>query len=320
MTFRFCLCLALLLGLTACGDLPEPFLGNPGGPMARRLVQPPAPRLVIPPPATALLTDAASRSFADDIAQALQDRAVAAFAQAPQKSDWRLVATAEAGGATVVPVFTLLDPQGKQRGTTRGPAVAAQAWEAAAPATLTRVAEEAAPRIAGLLNSVELARQEADPNSLFNRPAKVMVAEVTGAPGDGDLSLTNQMRKHLSVLGPRLQDTAKDADFTVQGHVRVVPIAHHKERVEIQWSIKDAKRNDVGRVVQLNEIPAGTLDNYWGDVAVVVATEAAGGVEHVIKEHRMVPPNEPPAQAAVHGQAGGRLVEGRRSGVEPVRE
>jgi hypothetical protein len=36
-------------------------------------------------------------------------------------------------------------------------------------------------------------------------------------------------------------------------------------------------------VVQLNEIPAGTLDRYWGDVAVVVATEASGGVNDVIR-------------------------------------
>ena len=301
MTLRLCLCLALLFGLTACGDLPEPFLGNPGA-TARKLARPPTPRLVIPPPGNALLADAASRSFADDLAQALQSRAVPAFVQTPEASDWRLVATADSGAATVVPVFTLLDPQGKERGTARGPAVAARAWEAARPDTLARVASEAAPRIAGLLTSIETARQEADPNSLYHRAARVMVAEVTGAPGDGDIALTRQMRKHLNVLGPKLQDTPKDVDFTVHGHVHVQPIAHRKERVEIQWVVKDGKGEEVGRVVQLNEIPVGTLDHYWGDVAVVVATEAAGGVEHVIKEHRMVPPNERPAQAAVHGR------------------
>ena len=146
------------------------------------------------------------------------------------------------------------------------------------------------------------------------------VAEVTGAPGDGDISLAQQMRKRLSLLGPKIQDTAKGADFTVRGHVHVVPLAHHKERVEIQWRITDADGRNLGKVIQLNEIPAGTLDHYWGNVAVVVATQAAAGVEHVMKEHRMVPPEARMQPSALHGQGGNRLLEGRRSGVEPVRQ
>ncbi len=319
MTLRLCLCLALLLGLTACGDLPEPFLGNPGA-TARRLAKPPTPRLVIPPPGQALLADKASEQFADDLAVALQHQEVPAFSRTPQKSDWRLVATAESHAATVTPVFTVLDPQGKERGTAHGPSVSARSWEAASPATLSRVAEEAAPKIASMLTNIEIARQMADPHSLYNRQAKVMVAEVTGAPGDGDLSLTRQMRKHLALLGPALQDTADGADFTIHGHVRVVPIGHHKERVEVQWVVKDAEGNERGKVVQLNEIPAGTLDRYWGDVAVVVATQAAGGVEDVIKQQRMTVPQDQKRETALHGQAEDRLVEGQRSGVEPVRQ
>ena len=83
-------------------------------------------------------------------------------------------------------------------------------------------------------------------------------------------------------------------------------------------------------MVQLNEIPAGTLDHYWGDVAVVVATEASGGVNDVIKRQTQPerPSNrtsqhgagqQPGAQnAAVRGQAGTPALEGQRSGVEPV--
>ena len=62
----------------------------------------------------------------------------------------------------------------------------------------------------------------------------------------------------------------------------MVPIPGRKERVEIQWSVRTASGDERGRVVQLNEIPAGTLDHYWGDVAVVVATEASNGVNDVI--------------------------------------
>ena len=98
---------------------------------------------------------------------------------------------------------------------------------------------------------------------------------MTGAPGDGDISLTQQMRARLAVLGPVVLTTPAGADFVVQGEVKVVPIARRQERVEIQWVVKTPAGNERGRVVQLNEIPAGTLNRYWGDVAVVVATEAS---------------------------------------------
>ena len=96
--------------------------------------------------------------------------------------------------------------------------------------------------------------------------------------------------------------------------MRIVPIAGGQQRVEIQWSVRTAGGDERGKVVQLNEIPTGSLDHYWADVAVVVATEAAGGVNDVITRQSGREPGEP-----VHGQAQKPLVEGRKSGVAPVR-
>ena len=81
-------CSPLLL-LASCGDLPEPFLGNPGA-TARLLAQPPTPRLAVPPPGNALLPDAASRQFADALAAGLQAQEVPAFADgcAPTTGNW----------------------------------------------------------------------------------------------------------------------------------------------------------------------------------------------------------------------------------------
>ena len=70
------------------------------------------------------------------------------------------------------------------------------------PALLDQVAAEAAPRIGAILTSIRIARDKADPDSLYNRAAKVLVADVNGAPGDGDLALTQQMRARLAALGP----------------------------------------------------------------------------------------------------------------------
>jgi hypothetical protein len=301
--------LVLPLLLASCGDLPEPFIGNPGV-MGRRLAQPPAPRLVVPPPSNALLPDAASRQFAGALAADLRAQDVPAFADRMHTNDWQLVATAEQRGGAVVPIFRVLDPQGEDKGHTEGSLVPTQAWAAAASATLDQTAHDAAPKISDLLTRI----QHADPNSLYNRTAKVEIAPVTGAPGDGNISLTKEMKAHLASLGPAVQDDANGADFIVQGNVRMVPIPGGQQRVEIQWVVKAANGEERGKVVQLNNIPAGSLDHYWADVAEVVATEAAGGVNDVILRQS----GREPA-AAVHGQAGTPLVEGRRSGVEPVR-
>ena len=85
-----------------------------------------------------------------------------------------------------------------------------------------------------------------------------------------------------------------------------MPIAGNKQRIEIQWLIKNAAGNDLGKVVQLNEIPAGTLDHYWGDVAAVVATEASGGVNDVIKRQTQPVADQKPAP----GQQPGRTKRG----------
>jgi hypothetical protein len=165
------------------------------------------------------------------------------------------------------------DPQGKEQGNAEGEPVPVDVWAAASPALIQQVANEAAPRVGAVLTSIRVAHDKADPNSLYNRAAKVLVPEVTGAPGDGDDALTRQMRARLAVLGPVVLTTPTGADFVVQGQV----VAGGDER---------------GRVVQLNEIPAGTLDRYWGDVAVVVAAEASNGVNDVLLRQAGHDPNE----------------------------
>ena len=88
------------------------------------------------------------------------------------------------------------------------------------------------------------------------------------------------MAVRLHTVGLVVQNTK--ADFNVAGEVRAVPIAGNMTRIEIQWVVADARGDERGRIVQLNEVPSGSLDHFWGDVALVVAQEAAQGVKDVI--------------------------------------
>ncbi len=290
--------LALLscLMLSACGDLPEPFLGNPGA-TARRLAQPLTAMLAIPPGSDTLLPDAANQELSRQIALALQATEVPAMARQPESTDWRVVTTVQANGTSVTPMFSVQDEHGKEQGSAVGEPIPLRAWANPDANLLQQVASEAGPRIGAVLTSIRIARDKADPNSLYNRPARVLVADVTGAPGDGNAALTRQMRARLALLGPVVLTTPTGADFVVQGDVKIVPIEKHQERVEIQWSVRTGGGDERGKVVQLNEIPAGTLDHAWGDIAVVVATEASNGVNDVIRRQSGHDPNEPAAPA-----------------------
>lgn len=291
MSFRLGLSTILLcVALTACGDLPEPFLGNPGA-TARRLAQPVTPLLAVPVGTNTMLTDAESKALADQLARSLQAIELPAIVQPPDKVAWSVVTRADRDGEYVVPRYSILDPTGKERGTAEGERISLKAWSDASPALLTQVAQEDAPRIGAVLSSIRATQDKADPNSLYNRPAKVEVAAVTGAPGDGNFSLTQQMRARLAVLGPVVLTTPAGADFVVHGQVSVEPADKRQQRVEIQWIVMTASGDERGRVVQLNDVPKGTLDHYWGDVAVVVASQAAGGVNDVILRQAGHDPN-----------------------------
>ena len=277
---RACPGVALLL-LAACGDLPHPFKDAPGR-NALRLAQPPPARLAVPLPADSLLADGAARAWSGALAAGLLAQELPALATEPAPGDWRVVLSARSEAGGVVPTYTVVDPLGAAQGSVSGPAVPPGAWAAGAPDTLKAAADAEVPKLLALLSSIEAHRQRSDPGSLLNRPPRLFFAGVTGAPGDGDAALTRLMAKRFPNLGDELMDSPAGADFSVRGEVKTAPGAGKAVRVEIQWVVTDAQGRESGRVVQLNEVPPGTLDRYWGEIAEVVANEASGGVHEVV--------------------------------------
>ncbi len=281
MSWRSLILLLLLLP-AACGSYPRPFEGRPGS-TAARLAQPPPARLAVPPPAAAWLGSEGAARYAAAVAQALQEEALPAVAETARPGDWHVALLAELRDGTVIPGFSVRDPAGVEKGRTTAAPVPALAWAEARPETLARAARQAAPGLAALLAGIEAARREADPNSLVNRPPRIHLRPVVGAPGDGNRSLAVHMRDQLGRLGFLVQDRADGADYAVAGEVVVENMANAQQRVEIRWKVADARGAEAGQVAQLNQVPRGTLAGLWADVAMVVATEAAGGVRDVIR-------------------------------------
>ncbi len=267
--------------LAACGDLPQPFAGRPGA-NALRLATPPPARLVVPLPSNALLGNAEAAKLAHDTAAALVANEVPAYAQAPVPGDWQLSVTAEMQAGRVQPHFTVIDAAGHSKGDVTGDPQPPEAWAAGDPAVLHAAAASAAPQIVNLLRSVDAAAKQSDPNSLYNRPARIYLAGVTGARGDGNRSLMIQMRSKLPDTGDVVVAKAAGADFIVRGIVKTTDLPSKQQQVEIHWIVTDPSGKEAGDVAQGHDIEHGSLDHYWGDVANAVAAEAAGGVHEVI--------------------------------------
>jgi hypothetical protein len=288
--------LALPLMLAGCGDFPEPMLRHPGR-MGMILAHPPPPRLVVPVPGRALLDDQSAALFAHDLTDAMVAQTVPAFAQKPQRGDWVLAVGATLNSNVVTPDYAIIDPRGHVQGSLTGAPVSSEAWANGDATALNQAAAEAGPQLAALLSNIDAALKESDPNSLYNRPPRLDFSGITGAPGDGDDSLAKEMRQDIANLGVILVGQRDQADYLMHAQVRVTRVNPTTQHIEIIWIIDTADGKEAGRVAQLHDIPKDSLDTYWGDVAVVAASEAATGVKEVI-DNNIGKKGKPPGQTS----------------------
>ena len=276
---KFWLLAALLLA--GCGTLPEPFYGDPGIEGAK-LATPPPPVLIIPPPGQALLGDDSAKLYASDLASALVSYDVPSIAEPANKTDWRLTTTATLSGNSVIPSYAITGPDGKSYGTETGHPVAAEDWANGNPQALAAAANADAHGLTKLLTNVNAAIQQSNPQSLENRPARIFMGNVTGAPTDGDYALALDISRDLPSAGSVLVENPAEADFAVSGQVKTQPDADSKMLVQITWTVRDSNNRVVGQVTQLHDLDPADITPYWGDVAAAAASEGASGVQQVI--------------------------------------
>jgi hypothetical protein len=273
--------LALPLALAACGTLPEPFYGNPG-PEGARLAVPPAPVLMVPTPTGAMLDDAAAKTYAQDLAKALVDYDVPSIAGAASPGLWKVTITAKLDGNDVIPDYVILGPDKKTYGNQPGAPVPAQAWANGDVGALQAAAGADAATLSKTLATINAQVQHSNPLSLENRPPRIFVGTVTGAPGDGDSVLPLNLGRDLPGPDDQVVTAPKRADFIVTGLIKTQPSGNGQELVELDWIVQDANHRKIGQVTQLHQLSPADITPYWGDVAAAAATEAATGVEQVV--------------------------------------
>lgn len=284
--FKVGLSLLVLIPLVGCVQVPHPFekqAGRTGG----KLTAPPPSRLIVPVPTEALLTDKDSAILAQDLVKAMTDQTLPPVVAPAQKGEWMLMVKAQSKDGTVTPQFSIISPDGKVAATRNMMPVSVQDWSSGNATIFNQVAQQTAPMVTDILNGLEARVMAADPQSLKNRPAQIYFKGVTGAPGDGNVVIARQFVTSIKDKSNEIQMDKAKADYIVDCQVKVTagaagtrgnPVQH----VEVTWHIIDKNGKEAGKVSQINDVPAHSLDVYWGDTGSAVGQEAAGGIKHVI--------------------------------------
>jgi hypothetical protein len=114
-------------------------------------------------------------------------------------------------------------------------------------------------------------------------PGEVMaiVAPVSGAPGDGQSSLTAALKKRLYAGGVKLAGGSGSNGrnvYTIKGNVSLTDATGGKQNIRIDWQVLDPSGKSLGTVSQQNMIPKGSLSGPWGAIADAAAGAAADGI------------------------------------------
>lgn len=116
----------------------------------------------------------------------------------------------------------------------------------------------------------------------------VLVAPVSGAPGDGRRSLTAALKKKLYASGVKLAGGAAASGrvYTIKGKASLTNAKGGKQSIRIDWQVIDPKGKKIGTVTQQNTIPKGSLNGPWGAIADAAAGAAADGIIKLLPRSR----------------------------------
>jgi hypothetical protein len=137
----------------------------------------------------------------------------------------------------------------------------------------------------------------APPASARNGPT-VFLARVGGAPGDGDAALAHAARAALVVGGLGAAARREDARYIVAGSVTVATPAAGRQPVRIVWEVSAPDGRPLGRAVQENAVPEGSLNGAWGPMASLVAGAAVAGIADVIRRSEETAARAVPSESA----------------------
>jgi hypothetical protein len=269
--------LLLLLVVTACGDLPQPFRHEG----LNAAVAPPGPRGVVVRPPDDSQTGA---TLAQEIVKRLADQDIPASTRSAASGFWVLAAATETTIATKKLAWRLITSGGEPPEDFQQ-SLPTASWEKAGPATISRLADEVVARYAATLHG-EMPQDAAAP---VTPGLTIRIEPLGGLPGDGDTALFRALGRSLQRLGLTLaaKEKEKEADLAVRGRIALVPGGAGEEILDITWLVLDAKTGEeLGKAAQQGALPKGRLAGPWGGLAGDIAAGGADGIAEIVTSIR----------------------------------
>lgn len=118
---------------------------------------------------------------------------------------------------------------------------------------------------------------------------KLTIVAIDGAPGAGGRALASSLEYHLEQAGFTVSDEVQDHGALILGQVSLTPskvpgAAASRDTLALSWTVLRPNGSEIGTIEQANDIPKGTLDGPWGDLAYIIAQGAAEGIVDLLRK------------------------------------
>lgn len=114
----------------------------------------------------------------------------------------------------------------------------------------------------------------------------VAITGVTGAGEAGNGELAGALARVLTDAGWPVQDGTPDNALMIEGDVALGEPNGDAQTVTLRWTVKAPDGQVLGAVEQANDVPAGSLDESWGEAADHAALAAAQGIFDLVDKLR----------------------------------
>jgi hypothetical protein len=114
--------------------------------------------------------------------------------------------------------------------------------------------------------------------------AVAWIGAIRGAPGDGNVALARSLAAILPMKGVRVDGAKANAQWLLEGRVRITKASPKEDLVTLTWRVLDAKGVEVGKIEQENAVPRGRLRKTWAEIAGFAAEAAAEGIAQLIQQ------------------------------------
>lgn len=114
----------------------------------------------------------------------------------------------------------------------------------------------------------------------------VAITGITGAGEAGNRELAVALNRVLSDAGWPVEKGPREDLLAIEGDVTLGQPVGDAQKVALRWTVKAPDGQVLGAVEQANDVPAGSLDDGWGEAADLAALAAAQGIFELVDKLR----------------------------------